>query len=130
MIREFRDFITRGNLVDLAVAFILGVAFVAVVTAFSNVILSLVGAVFGANVRFDRLTTSVNGTPIPYGAFLAALVNFVIVAFALFLIVKAYNRFRDKPNPTTHACPECTMQVPNAAKRCPNCTAQVTPVVV
>jgi large conductance mechanosensitive channel len=129
VIREFREFIARGNLVDLAVAFILGVAFASVVTAFSNVILSLVGAAFGANLSFDRLTATVNGTPIPYGAFLTALVNFVIVAFALFLVVKAYNRFRDKPNPTTRPCPECTLQIAKQARRCPNCTSQVTPVV-
>jgi large conductance mechanosensitive channel len=94
------------------------------------VILSLIGAVFGSDVTFDRLTARVNGTPIPYGAFLTALVNFLVVAFALFLIVKAYNRFRNKPNPTTRPCPECTTQIPNEARRCPNCTSQVTPVVV
>jgi large conductance mechanosensitive channel len=129
LIREFREFVARGNLVDLAVAFIMGVAFAAVVSAFSNVLLSLVGAAFGADLRFDRLEAEINGTPIPYGALIAAIVNFVIVAVALFLIVKAYNRFRDRPDPTTRACPECTTQIANAARRCPSCTSQVTPVV-
>lgn len=128
MIREFREFVARGNLVDLAVAFILGVAFTGVVTAFSNVILSLIAAAFGADLTFDRLTATVNGTPIPYGALVTALVDFLVVAFALFLVVKAYNRFRDKPNPTTRPCPECTVQIPNQARRCPNCTSQITPV--
>ncbi len=129
MLREFREFIARGNLVDLAVAFILGVAFASVVGAFSNIILSLIGAVFGANLTFDHLRARLNGTPIPYGAFITAVVNFLIVAFALFLVVKAYNRFRDQPDPTTRACPDCTLQIPKAAKRCPECTSQVTPVV-
>jgi large conductance mechanosensitive channel len=128
VLREFRDFVTRGNLIELAVAFILGIAFAAVVGAFSNVILSLIGATFGADLEFDHLTFQIGTTPIPYGAFLTALVNFLIIAFALFLIVKAYNRFRDKPDPSTRGCPECTIQIPNSAKRCPNCTSAVTPV--
>jgi Large-conductance mechanosensitive channel, MscL len=82
VLREFRDFVTRGNLIELAVAFILGIAFAAVVGAFSNVILSLIGATFGADLTY----------------------------------------------PSTRACPECTIQIPNAAKRCPNCTSLVTPV--
>jgi large conductance mechanosensitive channel len=129
MLKEFREFIARGNLVDLAVAFVLGLAFAGVVTAFTNVVLSLIGAIFGASLAFDRLKASLNGTPIPYGAFITALVNFVIVAFALFLLVKGYNRFRRAPDPTTRACPECTLQIPREAKRCPSCTSQVTPVV-
>ncbi len=129
MLREFREFIARGNLIELAVAFILGVAFAGVVTAFSNVILSLIGAMFGADLTFNRLRFYIGDTPIPYGALLTALVNFLIVAFALFLIVKAYNRFRDKADPTTRSCPQCTVQIPKAAKRCPECTSQVTPVV-
>ena len=127
--KDFREFLLRGNLVDLAVAFILGVAFAGVVSAFTNIILSLIGAIFGASLTFDQLKARVNGTPIPYGAFITALVNFLIVAFALFLIVKAYNRFRDKPDVTTRACPDCTLQIPKSAKRCPECTSQVTPLV-
>ena len=65
MLEEFKRFITRGNLVDLAVAFIIGLAFAAVVTAFVNVVLSIVAAIFGSNVTFDQLTFSLNGTPIP-----------------------------------------------------------------
>jgi large conductance mechanosensitive channel len=127
VIREFKEFIAKGNLIDLAVAVILGLAFASVVSAFSNVLLSLIGAVFGADLTFNRLKLFIGTTPIPYGALLTALVNLVIVALALFLIVKAYNRFRDKPDATTRSCPECTLQIPNAAKRCPNCTTQVTP---
>ncbi len=58
-----------------------------------------------------------------------AVVNFVIIAFALFLIVEAYNRFRDRPDPATRACPQCTTQIPKQARRCPSCTSEVTPAV-
>jgi large conductance mechanosensitive channel len=97
MLKEFREFVSKGNLVTLAVAFILGVAFATVVTAFTDVVLGFVSYVFGGNVSFDHLGVRRNGViVIPYGAFLTALVNFLIVAFILFLVVKAYNRFQRK----------------------------------
>ncbi len=100
MIKEFRGFIARGNLVDLAVAFIIGVAFASVVTAFTDVVLGVVSYAFGGDVTFDRLGVHRGrDLVIPYGAFVTALLNFVIVAFALFLVVKAYNRFRRHVDP-------------------------------
>ena len=128
MLKEFRDFITKGNLIEIAVAFILAVAFAAVVAAFTNVILSLVGAIFGGDVSFDQLTWDLNGTPIPYGAFLTTLVNFVIVAFILFLILKAYNRFRKEAESLTRPCEFCKTDVPKDAIRCPACTSELRPV--
>ncbi len=96
MIKEFKEFIARGNLVDLAIAFVLGVAFTAVVTSFTDVVLGAIGFVFGGDVTFDQLAVHRGKEAvIPYGAFLTAVINFVIVAFVLFLVVKAYNRFRD-----------------------------------
>lgn len=97
MLKEFRELLTRGNLVDLAVAFVLGLAFAGVVSAFTNVVMDVIGAIFGGDVAFDQLTLTLNDTPIRYGAFLTALVNFVIIGFVLFLIVKAYNRYRESP---------------------------------
>ena len=95
MLKEFREFISKGNLVTIAVAFVIGVAFAAVVTAFTNVVLGFVSYVFGGDVSFDHVGVRRNGViVIPYGAFLTALVDFVIVAFILFLVVKAYNRFK------------------------------------
>ena len=95
MLKEFREFISKGNLVTIAVAFIIGVAFAAVVTAFTDVVLGFVSYVFGGEVSFDDLGVRRNGViVIPYGAFLTALVDFLIVAFVLFLVVKAYNRFQ------------------------------------
>jgi len=100
VLREFREFINRGNLVDLAVAFVLGLAFASVVMSFTDVVLGAISYVFGGDVSFDQLAVHRGADAvIPYGAFLTALVNFLIVAFALFLVVRAYNRFR-KETPT------------------------------
>jgi large conductance mechanosensitive channel len=127
MLKEFKEFITKGNLVEIAVAFILAVAFAGVVASFTNVILSLVGAIFGGDVSFDQLTVDVNGTPIPYGAFLTTLVNFVIVAFILFLILKAYNRLRKQAESSTRPCDFCKTDIPKDALRCPACTSELRP---
>ncbi len=97
MIKEFREFIAKGNLVTLAVAFILGLAFAEVVTAFTGVVLGVVSYVFGGNVSFDKLGVRREGQiVIPYGAFLTQVLNFLIVAFILFLVVKGYNRLQRK----------------------------------
>jgi large conductance mechanosensitive channel len=115
----------RGNLIELAVALILALAFAAVVAAFTNVMLSFVAAIFGSDVSFDNLTFELNGTPIPYGAFLTALVTFIVVAFVLFLVVKAYNRLRQAPDPSTKPCAYCATDIPIGATRCPNCTSDL-----
>lgn len=105
MIKEFKEFIAKGNLVTLAVAFILGLAFAEVVTAFTGVVLGVVSYVFGGNVSFDQLGVRRDGQiVIPYGAFLTQVLNFLIVAFILFLVVKGYNRLQRKQEeeaPTT-----------------------------
>ena len=96
MLKEFKEFISRGNLVDLAVAFVLGVAFSGVVTAFTNMTLGAISYVAGGDVSFDGLGVHRGAEiVIPYGAFLTAAVNFLLVALVLFLVVKAYNRFRE-----------------------------------
>jgi large conductance mechanosensitive channel len=126
MLDEFKKFVTRGNLVELAVAFIMGLAFAAVVTAFVNVVLSLIAAIFGSSVTFDQLTFTLNGTPIPYGTLLTAIVSFLVVAWVLFLLVKAYQRLDTPPEPTnTKSCDYCRTDIPIAAVRCPNCTSQL-----
>jgi large conductance mechanosensitive channel len=126
MLEEFKKFVERGNLVDLAVGFILGVAFATVVTSFVNVIMSLIVAIFGASVSFNQLTFTLNGTPIPYGAFLTAVISFLIVAVALFIVIKFYHRLvPPKPEPPTRACEYCQTQIPEKAVRCPNCTSQL-----
>ncbi len=128
MLKEFKEFIARGNLVDLAVAFILGIAFATVVTSFTDVVLGTVSYVFGGDVTFDQLGVERDGVVvIPYGAFLTAVLNFVIVAFILFLVVKAYNRMRKASDAVTKPCPFCTTDIPHAATRCPNCTSELQP---
>jgi large conductance mechanosensitive channel len=130
MLKEFKEFVSRGNLVDLAVAFIMGVAFTAVVTAFTDVVLGTVSFALGGEVSFDRLGVHRDGElVIPYGAFLTALVNLLLVALALFFIVKAYNRFarRKEETPATRLCPFCTTTVSRDATRCPACTSPLEP---
>jgi large conductance mechanosensitive channel len=127
MLAEFKKFVMRGNLLELAVAFIMGVAFATVVTAFANIVLSLIAVVFGADVSFDHLTLTLNDTPIPYGAFLTAVVSFLIIAWVLFLLVKAYNRLNAPAEEATNTkpCDYCQTEIPIKAVRCPNCTSQL-----
>jgi large conductance mechanosensitive channel len=127
MLDEFKKFVMRGNLLELAVAFILAVAFATVVTAFTNIVLSVIAAIFGADVSFNHLTLTLNDTPIPYGAFLTAVVSFLIIAWVLFVLVHAYNRVNaptEEPK-NTKPCEYCQTEIPINAVRCPNCTSQL-----
>jgi large conductance mechanosensitive channel len=95
-VKEFKEFISRGNVLDLAVGVVIGIAFTTMVNSFVNDILTaFIGAVVG-KPNFDDLTLDIGSGVIRYGAFLTAVVNFLIVAFALFLVVKAFNGFRRK----------------------------------
>ena len=126
MIKEFKAFVMRGNLIELAVAFILGVTFAAVVTAFTDVVLGTISYAAGGDVSFEQLAVRRDGEiVIPYGAFLTAVVSFLIVAFVLFLVVKAYNRTQPPAPVTTRACPFCASTINDAATRCPNCTSEL-----
>jgi large conductance mechanosensitive channel len=91
MLKEFKEFISRGNVIDLAVAVVLGASFTAVVTSFANDILLQLVAVVGGEPDFSDLTFTISDTPIYYGRFLTALVSFLIVGFGVFLVVKAIN---------------------------------------
>jgi large conductance mechanosensitive channel len=135
ILREFRAFILRGNLVDLAVAVVIGTAFTAVVTALvRDFITPLISAIVGER-GIAPLTFTINGSPFPYGDFLNALLSFVIVAAVVFfLVVKPVNmlmaRMRTEPDveSPTRGCPECLSQIPVAARRCAFCTSEVPPV--
>lgn len=135
MIKEFREFLLKGNIVDLAVAFIAGVAFSAIVTSLVNdVIMQIVAAVVG-KPDFSALTFTLNDTAIRYGAFLTAFINFLLVMGAVFfMIVKPVNAMTAKfakpaEGPENRECPECLAEVPAAARRCQFCTGTLTPVV-
>lgn len=93
--KEFKDFISRGNVIDLAVAVVLGAAFTAVVTAFAQgILMQLVAAIFG-KPNFDDLTFTINGADIFYGKFITAVIYFLIVGFAMFLVVKGVNTLQN-----------------------------------
>jgi large conductance mechanosensitive channel len=132
MLKEFREFILRGNLVDLAVAVVIGAAFGALVSALvKDLITPLVAAVFG-KPDFSGLKFTINGSAFLYGDFLNALITFLSVATAVFFaVVKPVNelmgRFGPKEEKATRECPECLSGIPLAAGRCAFCTAQVTP---
>jgi large conductance mechanosensitive channel len=132
VIKEFREFILRGNLVDLAVAVVIGAAFGAVIGALvKDLITPLVAALFG-KPDFGGLTFTVNGSRFLYGEFLNALITFLSVATAVFfLVVKPVNelmgRFGPKEEKDTRECPECLSGIPVAARRCAFCTAEVAP---
>lgn len=142
MINEFRKFIMRGNVLDLAVGIIIGAAFTTIVNSLVNDIISpVIGLITGgldfSNVKIVLREAGADPTVNPevaisIGLFINALINFLIVAFVLFLIIRAYNsaveRFRKEPEPgepVKKACPYCMTDIPYKAVRCPNCTSQL-----
>lgn len=145
MWKEFKEFINRGNLLQLAVAFISGVTFTAVVTSLVNdIIMPAVGLALGG-VDFSSLFAVIKeGTPagpyntvelakeagavtINYGIFINAIIVFIIVALVLFFLTKAYMKTQKPAAVTTKECPYCTREIPLAATRCPECTAELPP---
>ena len=133
MLGEFKAFILRGNVVDLAVAVVLGAAFGAVVTAFvSDIITPILGAI-GGKQDFSALTFTINGSVFFYGAFLNAVIAFLFIAAAIFFfVVKPLNHLQarragEAGPPTTRPCPECLSEIPVTATRCSQCTMQVAP---
>jgi large conductance mechanosensitive channel len=125
MLREFKEFVLKGNLLEIAVAFVLGLAFAAVVSAFiQGIILPLIAAIVG-EPDLNALMFRVGDGEIRYGIFLTELVNFLLIALVLFLVIRAYNRLRPPAAATTKPCPFCFTDVPLAATRCPACTSQL-----
>jgi large conductance mechanosensitive channel len=111
MIKEFKDFIAKGNVIDLAVAVVLGVAFTAVVTSFTNDILMQILAIFGGKPDFSDYTITINDAVIYWGSFFTAIVNFVIIALALFLIVKAINSMQNMRRAKEEAAEETEIEL-------------------
>ena len=132
MVREFRDFLLRGNVIDLAVAVVIGAAFGAVITSFvTDVLTPLLGLLGVPN--FETLTFKAGEATVSYGLFLNALIYFVLVALAIFLfVVKPVNAMAARRagtaegEPTTKACPYCASDIAIAATRCPMCTSQLS----
>ena len=132
MLREFRAFILRGNLVDLAVAVVIGTAFTAVVNALVKDIITPLIAAVGGEPNFGGLAFTINGSRFAYGDFFNAVLTFVIVAAVMFfLVIKPVNLLLDQlqtepeVESPTRPCPECLSQIPQAASRCAFCTTEV-----
>jgi large conductance mechanosensitive channel len=142
MLREFREFAMRGNVVDLAVGIMIGAAFGKIVTSLVNdIIMPPIGLILG-RVDFSNLFINLSGQPytslaeakaagaptINYGVFLNNVIDFVIVAFAIFLLIRFINRLSRQPEatpetPNTRECPFCVSSIPLRATRCPQCTS-------
>ena len=133
MFKGFKQFLLRGNVIDLAVAVVIGAAFGAVVTAFVKDLLTpLISAIFG-QPSFEKLSVTVNNATFAYGDFLNSLVSFLMIAAAVYFfvvlpinhLVARMNRGEAPPDPTTKKCPECMSEIPIAARRCAHCTSPV-----
>lgn len=132
-LQEFKEFALRGNVMDLAIGVIIGAAFQAIISSLVNDIISpMIGLI--ANTDLSALQFQILDVPIRYGAFLTAVINFIIMAFAIFLLIKAMNVVanlgRKKENeepevPTTKICPFCMSEIDIAATRCPHCTSEL-----
>jgi large conductance mechanosensitive channel len=140
MLKEFKDFIMRGNVLDLAVAVIIGTAFGKIITSLvTDVLMPPIGLVLG-KVDFSNLYINLSGTPfaslaaaqtagaatINYGLFLNNVINLIIVALVIFLLVRAANSLQRPKSPTTKECPYCLSVIPLKAVRCAHCTSDLT----
>ncbi len=130
--KDFREFLLRGNLVDMAVGIVIGVAFSAVVTALVSDLITPLIAAIGGKPDFAALSFTINKSHFLYGSFFNALISFIVIAAVVFfLVVRPVNalmrRYRTEPEVVqpTKECPECLSQIPLAAKRCAFCTSQV-----
>ncbi len=128
MWNEFRKFINRGNVIDLAVAVILGTAFNAIIASLvDDLIMPLIGILLGG-VDFTSLVIQVGDVTLAYGNLIQAIINFLIIALVLFFVVRGANRFQKPeapPAPNTHPCPYCATDIPLKAVRCPHCTSNL-----
>jgi large conductance mechanosensitive channel len=132
MLKEFRDFAVKGNVVDMAVGIVIGAAFGKIVSSLVNdIVMPPIGMLLG-QVDFSSLALQLNEkTAIRYGVFINNVLDFLIVAFAIFLAIKQINRFKKVPSsaePTTKDCPKCCTNIPIKASRCPNCTSELAAV--
>lgn len=131
MLKEFREFVMRGNVLDLAVGVIIGGAFGKIVGSLVNdILMPLVGSVLGG-VNFSERVSMVNGVELHWGLFLQTVIDFLIIAFVIFTIIKAANAAKKKPAPAPAAepvnkeCPYCFSTISIKATRCPNCTSEL-----
>jgi len=129
LLSDFKKFLLRGNVVDLAVAVVVGTAFTAVVKALvTDIVTPLIAAIFG-QPNFENLAFTINGSVFKYGDVLNNVITFVLIAAVVFFLVvtpiNALMARRAQEDPSTKECPECTSAIPIRARRCPECTSPV-----
>ncbi len=139
MLKGFKEFAVRGNVVDMAVGIIIGAAFGKIVSSFvSDVLMPPIGLLVG-KVDFSNLFLNLSGqsydslaaakaagaATINYGQFLNTVIDFTIIAFAIFLLVRQVNRLKSEPEKTTKECPHCLSKIPLKATKCPSCTSEL-----
>ncbi len=131
MLKEFKEFVMRGNVLDLAVAVIIGGAFGKIIASLvADILMPLIGLVMGG-VDFSALSFAVGDAVVAYGAFIQAIVDFLVIAFVIFMIVKSANKTKKEEaapapaEPTTKECPFCFTEISIKATRCPNCTSEL-----
>jgi large conductance mechanosensitive channel len=134
LLQDFKQFLLRGNVVDLAVAVVVGTAFTAVVKALvTDVVTPLIAAIFG-QPNFENLSFTINGSVFRYGDLLNNVITFASIAIVIFFLVvapiNALMSRRAKEDPTTKECPECSSAIPLKARRCPMCTSAVPEAAV
>ena len=132
--KEFKEFISRGSVMDMAVGIIIGGAFTAIITSLVNdIIMPLISLIFGG-ISFDKwnivMGSGKNAPVLGLGTFIAAIINFILIALAIFLMIKAMNKMNRKKDeaeeaPTTKECPFCKSEIPVEATRCPHCTSEL-----
>lgn len=137
MLKEFKEFAMRGNVIDMAVGIVIGVAFGKIVTSFVNdVIMPPIGVLLGKvdfsdlSITLRAATAETDAVVIGYGAFFNTVLDFIIVAFAIFIVIKQMNRFKKKEeapavDPIIKDCPKCFSVIPIKATRCPHCTSEI-----
>lgn len=129
MFKEFKEFISRGNVIDMAIGLVMGSAFTAIVTAVVDNILMPIITGLTAGVNYEDLVVSVGGADLKVGAVINAIITFLIISLFMFSIVKALNKMHKEEEveeeTTTKECPHCMTEIPLEATRCPNCTSKL-----
>ena len=142
MLKEFKEFATKGNIFDMAIGVIVGGAFQKIVTSLVNDIIMPFVAIFTGKVTFDDLTLTIGNSSIKYGSFITTIVDFLIIAFSIFIAIRTFTKLNDKAKenlnkltgnddkteeieeePTTKLCPFCYSEIDIKATRCPHCTS-------
>ena len=128
MLKEFKEFVMRGNVLDLAIAVIIGGAFGKIIGSLVNdILMPLIGLLMGG-VNFSELAFTVGAAQVKWGMFVQTIIDFLIIAFVIFLIVRTANKMKKAPppaDPTTKECPHCFTAIPIKATRCPHCTSEL-----